>query len=78
MSAFVVITKNQKLISVQKNWIKNPTQKQKSLVFFSPSKADAPNFNLKPSYFFQTNSSACYDARILKGFGEQFYLSYEY
>lgn len=70
MSAFVVILRNDKLISVQKDWIKTPIVGQKSLVFVSPNKCDSPNFDLKISYFFHEQTPACYEARILEPFGE--------
>lgn len=72
MSAFVVLLKSKKLISVCENWIKNPILGAQSLVFFSPNNNDVPKFDLEPTYFFQLDNAACYEAHVLKRFGKTF------
>lgn len=73
MSAFVVILKSEKLISVRDTWVQNQIIGEYSLIFYSPNDEDEPNFELKPSHYHQ-NIISCYEARVLKQFGKYFIL----
>lgn len=74
MSAYVVILKNQKMISVRAGWVQNPKINEKSVVFHSPNDGEQPNFTLKPLYFFNDNVAACYQSRVLKKFGNYVFM----
>lgn len=67
--AFVVILRNEKLISIRDVWIQNPTIGGNSLIYFSPTDDDVPDFSLQPEYFFSSQTIACYIGRVEKRFG---------
>lgn len=69
MSAYVVILKSGKMISVHKNWLQKPILNKPSRVFFSANFLDVPDFRLKLSYHFDATISACYESRVLNEFG---------
>ncbi|XP_031639138.1 uncharacterized protein LOC116351195 [Contarinia nasturtii] len=69
MSAFLVVLRNKnKLISVRDTWVKNPIIDEKTIIFYSPNDQEIPDFDMKPSYFFNENTKACYEGRIVKRF----------
>lgn len=70
MSFYAILLKDQKLLALKKNWIKNPILNANTSVFFSPNDQDNPNFELKTSYFFKSNVVALYDGYVLKMFGK--------
>lgn len=75
MSAFVVILKSKKLISMRDTWVQNQVIGEYSLISYLPNDEDEPNFELKPSYYHQ-NIISCYDARVLKKLGKRFILTF--
>lgn len=68
MSVYVVILKSNKLISVGKNWVRNPILNTKSLVYFSADEQEEPYFNSKRLFYFQPTVSGCYESEVLKEF----------
>lgn len=67
---FVVALRQQKLLAIKKQWIENPLLLSFTKIFFSANSQKEPNFALETRYYFNKNCDACYDAYIIKSFGE--------
>lgn len=76
MSAYVVVLRSQKLISVKARWVQNPIINEESVVFYSPNDGEHPNFTSEPLYFFKYDMTACYQSRVVKKFGNHGSSSY--
>lgn len=70
MSAYVVILKCKKLISVKSRWVQNPIINEKSMVFHSPNDGELPNFVSTPLFYFTHEVAACYQSRVVQKFGK--------
>lgn len=64
----VVCLKQNKLVALKESWVQKPTLGALSRVCYSVDEHSIANFHLDPTFFFDSSSVGCYDARVIKRF----------